>query len=167
MNSCNRCATIIRRKRESMNWPLAKCLAKKIRRRRSKSAPAWASPPRSPLFPPIWPRAISVWRKFAIPSSAAIVTRLRIAPIAGRDGRLSSNCPTTGRARRWPDLQCVRSAGRSMKIPPTGVFTPSRSPAQSADRMLNCSIARAITLPGAKKQLRWRRQWSWKAACWR
>ena len=85
-------------------------------------------------------------------ASDATIIPSRIARTAARDGRSSSNCPTTGRGRRWPRSRCAPHVGPSTKIRPIGDFTPNRLPVRVAGRCCNCSTTMAARWLAAKRR---------------
>ena len=63
------------------------------------------------------------------------------APTAARATPSSSTFRTTGPIRRCGSLRCARLAARNTRTRPTAASTPSPTPAPSADRNFNGTIA--------------------------
>ena len=90
---------------------------------------------------PTWPPARPAWPRSATRPSGAIAIRSPTARTAARGGRSSASCPTIGRGPRWPASPCAPRARPNTTTRPTGVSTPSRSPARRAARNWNCCDA--------------------------
>jgi hypothetical protein len=77
------------------------------------------------------------------------------APTAGRASPSFAIFPTTGRARPWRCFPCARHVLRSTKTRWTAAFTPSPTPAGSADLGWNSGISLAsgsnAAIPSSKR----------------
>ena len=115
---------------------LATCRASFEIRASDRHVGAAADDPRRsghvPRVPGRNPRSVAA----PLPLSVHQLHQLRPAVVDHRAVALRPAADLDGRVSR-----CARTAGPSTTIRPTGVFTPSRSPARAAGRRCNCSTA--------------------------